>query len=73
MLVHKKEGFLYTYTEPALLAHYISYYFESDELAINSGKYAKKHAVITHDRKKNVADIIEIYNNLLRNGYNEKK
>ena len=34
ILEHKKEGFLYTYTEPAILAEYISRYFENNELCL---------------------------------------
>lgn len=33
ILEHKKEGYLYPYTEPAMCAEYISKIFENDELA----------------------------------------
>lgn len=64
MLQHKKEGFLYSYTEPAVLAHYISSYFDDNDLAVKSGENAKSHASNTHNKRKNIEDLIKIYNNL---------
>mgnify|MGYP000211398130 CR=1 FL=1 len=40
MLDHGKEGFLYTFNEPLMLAEYISQIFESDETAERFSKYA---------------------------------
>ncbi len=65
MLEHKKEGFLYPYTEPAMLANYISLLFENDELAITLGKNAKKTALNRHDKQKNAERIIEIYKKIM--------
>ena len=68
MLNHKKEGFLYPYTEVAMLAEYIAKYFEKNELCIEYGKNAKKRASIRHDSKENVDRIIEIYKEIIKDG-----
>lgn len=66
MLDHKKEGFLYPYTEPAILAEYISRIFDNNELAIEIGENAKIKAKVTHNREKNVQDTMEIYKSVLK-------
>ena len=65
MLVHKNEGFLYPYTEPSMLAYYISQYFENEDLCIEYGKNAKKTANKRHDSKQNTQDIINIYKSII--------
>lgn len=61
MLLDKKEGFLYPFGDYSMLAYYISNIFDNDDLAIELGKNAKKHALITHNRNKNCDVLIEIY------------
>ena len=61
ILEHKKEGYLYPHTEPAMCAKYISDFFEDDSLAIKCGENAKEKANIRHNPQKNVEDIVEIY------------
>jgi hypothetical protein len=68
MIEHKKEGFLYPYTEAAMLAEYISKYFENNELCVEYGKNAKKRASMRHDSKENVDRIIEIYKEIIEYG-----
>ena len=70
ILEHKKEGFLYPYTEPAMLAEYIARYFENDDLCLKYGENARKKALETHDRTKNVEELIKIYKGVLEK--NEK-
>lgn len=65
MLKNKEEGFLYPYTESAMLAEYISKFFDNDELCIRFGMNAQKKAKERHDKEKNVKGLIEIYNHLL--------
>lgn len=65
MLEHKKEGFLYPYTEPAMCAKYIGTYFEDDGLCKMYGEEAKKVALKRHNRKNNTKKIIEIYNEII--------
>lgn len=65
ILEHKKEGYLYPYTEPAMCAEYISRLFEDDNLAINLGKNAQITAKERHNPEKNVNTILDIYNEIL--------
>ena len=65
ILEHKKEGYLYPYTEPAMCAEYISKIFEDDKLAIKLGQTARKTALNRHDPKKNVESIINIYKKVI--------
>lgn len=61
MLLDKKEGFLYPFGDYSILTYYISNIFDNDDLAIELGMNAKKHALITHNRNKNCDVLIEIY------------
>lgn len=61
MLVHDKEGFVYQHDAPYMLAHYVCEIFKNDELALKFSENAKVHANITHDREKNLNDMIGIY------------
>lgn len=67
LLENGKEGFLYPYTEPAMLAYYIMKIFEDDELAVSLGNEAHKHASLTHDKINNCQDMIDIYNKIVSN------
>lgn len=71
MLVHNQEGFLYQSDAPYLLAHYIKRFFESDELKIEMGRRAKLHAHVTHDKDKNVKQLVNIYTTLKKRSENE--
>jgi glycosyltransferase involved in cell wall biosynthesis len=61
MLLDKKEGLLYPFGDYVMLAYYISLIFDNDDMAIKFGIEAQKHAKITHDRKNNCNDLINIY------------
>lgn len=61
MLVHEKEGFLYTYDQPQEMAHYLQRMLEDREMAVEMGLAAKEHAKDTHNREKNYKRLIEIY------------
>lgn len=65
ILEHKKEGFLYPYTEPAMCADYISRFFEDDQLCKNYGEQARRKALERHSPDKNAKRIIEIYKNVI--------
>lgn len=66
MLEHEKEGYLYTYTEPAILAEYLRRIFENDSKTIEISKNAIKKATDTHNSeritKENIDMYIDIYN-----------
>ena len=65
ILEHKKEGFLYPYTEPAMCAEFISKIFKNDVLGIEMGKAARKTALQRHNPEKNVTKILEIYKDVI--------
>lgn len=65
ILEHKKEGYLYPYTEPAMCAEYISRIFENNDLAINFGQEARTTAKQRHNPKINVENIIKIYQEVI--------
>ncbi len=63
---HKKEGFLYPYTEPALCAEYISRFLDSKELCIEYGTNARNKALVRHNPNQNVQDILNIYQDVMK-------
>lgn len=63
---HKKEGFLYPYTEPALCAEYISRFLNSKELCIEYGTNARNKALVRHNPDKNVQDMLNIYQDVMK-------
>lgn len=68
ILEHKKEGFLYPYTEPAMCAEYINKFFEDDDLCAEMGEKARKTTLLRHDPDMNLQRILEIYKENLKNG-----
>ena len=65
MLKDKDEGLLYPFGDYGLLAHYISKVFDNDEIALNLGEQAQKHAQKTHNRDNNAKTIMKIYNDII--------
>jgi glycosyltransferase involved in cell wall biosynthesis len=65
LLSHNSEGFVYQTDAPYMLGHYISEIFASDNLAVNISKKARGHALRTHNREKNIEEMIKIYNIML--------
>ncbi len=65
ILEHKKEGLLYPYTEPTILAEYISRYFKESKLCEEYGKNARITALQRHNPEKNVKEVIKIYKKVL--------
>lgn len=70
MLDHNREGFLYAYNEPNMLAEYISRIFDSDELANRFSKASKKTARQRHDPETLKYTLLSIYQSIIEN---EKK
>lgn len=64
MLVHGKEGYLYQSDAPYLLAYYISQLFDDRENEYELGKNAREHALRTHNKEKNIRELIDIYKNI---------
>ena len=67
MLADKKEGFLYPFDEPYMLAHYVCMLFENKELASQMGHYARIRARVTHDREQIARQLIGIYKEIAEN------
>lgn len=65
ILEHKKEGYVYPYTEPAMCAEYISKIFKNDELAKTFGQKARVTALERHNPEKNVKSVVEIYKKVI--------
>lgn len=65
LLVHNEEGFIYPADEPYMLAHYVSEFFENQELAQKFSGNSKKHARELYDAEKNVSDLFNIYEKVL--------
>lgn len=61
MLIHGKEGFLYPADEPYMISYYVCKLFSSDELAERFSEAAHLHALETHDRRKNLQQLLKIY------------
>ena len=64
LLVHNQEGYLYQFDAPYMLAHYVCEIFSNDRLAIEFSEHARKHALETHDRDKNLSRLLEIYSEI---------
>lgn len=74
MLEHKKEGFLYPYTETDMLANYIHSFFEDEDLCQKMGNNARKRALFRHDRSNNVKELLKAYRDMIkRTGENNEK
>ena len=65
MLEHNKDGFLYCYNEPNMLAEYITRIFESDELAMQLSQHARETARLRHDPATLEKTILNIYETLI--------
>lgn len=66
MLQHDKEGFLYTYTESAILAEYIRRLFEDDGLCEKFSKNAIEKADFTHDKDRIIKENIDMYYDVMK-------
>ena len=73
MLEHNKEGFLYTYTEPAILAEYIKRIFEDDELCMKFSNNAINKANVTHNKERITQETIDMYIDIINNIIKEEK
>jgi len=72
MMEHKKEGFIYPFDEPYMLAHYVCKIFGDDSLAEDLGKAAKAKATITHSQEINGQTMLNIYKTINSREYNKE-
>ncbi|MDO4413628.1 MAG: glycosyltransferase family 4 protein [Erysipelotrichaceae bacterium] len=61
MIEHGKDGFLYPFNEPYIMAHYICKLFKDSELAEQYSVLGHKHAEKTYDKEKNKQQLIKMY------------
>lgn len=64
MMVHGKEGYIYPFDEPYMLAYYVEQIFSDDALANTFSHNAREHAAITHSRSGNSLQLLDIYKSL---------
>lgn len=64
LLADKKEGFLYQYDAPYMLAGYIDRIFSDDDLARSFSIAARSRAENTHNREINLKDLLDIYSDI---------
>ncbi len=62
----KVDGFLYDYQEFPYLAERIEQIFESDELCLRFSENAMKKAADAHNRDKNTADYLHMYEDIIQ-------
>lgn len=61
LLFDRKEGYLYPYDEPYMMAHYIMKIFDDSKLAASLSENARKKANILYDRQNNCQTLKDIY------------
>jgi len=67
MIDHGRDGFLYPFNEPYLLADYICRIFESRELAEQFSREGRKHAQKTYNKEENCRKLLEMYDTVAGN------
>lgn len=67
LLLDEKEGYIYPFDEPYMLAYYIDKIFSSDDLAMTLSQNAQSHARITHNIERNYYRLLEIYKKIIHN------
>ena len=67
MLEHKKDGYLYCYNEPNMLAEYITCIFDSNELAISFSNSARTTSRNRHNPEKLEKMLLDIYREIINN------
>ena len=67
MTVDQEEALFYRNDDPVLLAWNIKRIFDDDKLAQKLSANARQHALITHDPQRNAQQLIDAYQNVLKN------
>ncbi|HOG50952.1 MAG TPA: glycosyltransferase family 4 protein [Lentisphaeria bacterium] len=67
MAVDQEEALFYRNDDPVLLAWNIKRIFDDDKLAQKLSANARQHALITHDPQRNAQQLIDAYQNVLKN------
>ena len=61
MVEHGKTGFLYPVTDPYMAAYYIKRLIENQEENISMGKVAREVALVRHDKRQIVEELLDVY------------
>ena len=64
MVAHEKTGFLYPVTDPYMAAYYIKRLIDNKEENMAIGIRAREIALVRHDKKQIVKDLLNIYNQI---------
>jgi glycosyltransferase involved in cell wall biosynthesis len=64
MIRHMEEGYIYQHDAPYMIAYYVEKYFEMKESAEQMTNRAREHAAEIFHVKKNIDDLIKIYEEL---------
>jgi len=65
MVEHGKTGFLYPVTDPYMAAYYIKRLVDNREENMKIGKAAREVALVRHDKKKIVKELLETYEQII--------
>lgn len=65
LITHSKEGYLYQYNSPKMLAYYINQIFENKESINEMCRNARERALKIHDKNMNNSKLLEIYKEVL--------
>lgn len=68
LLTHNEEGFLYQSDADYMLAFYVKKLFSNPELSIKLSSAARSRASLTHDREKNYKELLNIYDEIIKDG-----
>ena len=61
MVEHGKTGFLYPVTDPYIAAYYIKRLIDNKEGNMAIGKKAREFALVRHDKKQIVKELLDVY------------
>ena len=61
LLEHGRDGYIYQWDAPYMLAWYVCKVFEDQDRAVEMGQRARARALVTHDRRRNLQDMLNIY------------
>jgi glycosyltransferase involved in cell wall biosynthesis len=64
LLIHEKEGYIYQADAPYMLSFYVKKIFAMGEEVSILSLAASEHAKITHDKQKNINNLISIYEDI---------
>lgn len=67
LVTHQKEGLLYQFDAPYMLAYYIDKIFNDDKLAECLSEKTYTHAIIMYNKEKIFSDLLKVYKDVISN------